>query len=137
MSKKKGFGKFLAGIAIGTGIGMLFAPDKGSVTRQKLKIKLDELINQLKDVDVEEVKAEITMKVKEIKSELENLDKEKVTKIAKDQALKIQKKAEELYKYAVAKGTPLLEKAADEVRVQALKVAKNVVKKLEKEKSKK
>lgn len=136
MSKKKGFGKFLAGIAIGTGIGMLFAPDKGSVTRKKLKLKLDDLICQLKEVDIEEVKAEITMKVQEIKSELENLDKEKITKIAKEQAIKIQKKAEELYKYAVAKGTPLLEKAADEVRIQALKVAKNVVKKLEKEKSK-
>lgn len=132
---KKGFGRFLAGIAVGTGIGMLFAPDKGSITRKKLKLKLDDLIYQLKEVDVEEVKAEITMKVKEIKSELENLDKEKITKIAKEQAIKIQKKAEELYKYAVAKGTPLLEKAADEVRIQALKVAKNVVKKLDKEKN--
>ncbi len=133
MSKKRGFGKFLAGIAIGTGLGILFAPDKGSVTREKLKVKLDELLVKAKDIDLKEVKEEITKKVEEIKKELSELDKEKVMKIAKDQAKKIQKKAEELYKYAIAKGTPLLEKAADEVRLQALKVVKNIEKKLERE----
>ena len=40
--KKKGFGKFLLGAAVGAGIGILFAPKKGSETRRELKEKLDE-----------------------------------------------------------------------------------------------
>ena len=37
--KKSGLGKFIAGVAIGTGIGVLFAPKKGSETRAELKAK--------------------------------------------------------------------------------------------------
>ena len=51
------------------------------------------------------------------------------------QANTIKEKAEELYKYAIEKGTPVVENAADEVRKQALKVVKEIQKKLE-EKSK-
>ena len=38
----------LAGAAIGAAIGVLFAPDKGSVTREKLKDGFDDLKNQAK-----------------------------------------------------------------------------------------
>ena len=50
----------------------------------------------------------------------------------------IKAKAEELYRYAIEKSTPVVEKAADEVRKQSLKVVKEIEKKLEDEnKSKK
>ena len=39
--KKKGFGKFLAGALVGAGLGVLFAPKKGSETRKELKLKMD------------------------------------------------------------------------------------------------
>ena len=74
---KKGVGKVLAGAAIGVGIGMLFAPKKGSETREDLKNKLDELVKKVKKIDVEEVKETVEKKIKEIKNELEDLDKEK------------------------------------------------------------
>ena len=45
--------------------------------------------------------------------------------------------AEILYKYALEKGTPVVEKAADEVRKQALKVVKEIEKKLESDKKRK
>ena len=46
-------------------------------------------------------------------------------------ANELKAKAEDLYKYAIEKGTPVVEKAADEVRRQALKVVKDVEEKLE------
>lgn len=39
----------LAGAAIGAGIGILFAPDKGSKTRTKIKEGLDDATDNLKD----------------------------------------------------------------------------------------
>ena len=88
-NKKSGLGKFLAGIGIGAGLGILFAPKSGSETRRELKNKMDDFVNSLKDIDINEVKEEFLCKVEEIKKELEDLDKEKVMAIA-------EKKAEEL-----------------------------------------
>lgn len=48
--KKSGLGKFIAGAAIGAGLGILFAPKKGSETRKELKEKMDELVNKAIDV---------------------------------------------------------------------------------------
>ena len=130
--KKSGFGKFLAGAAIGAGIGILFAPRKGSETRAQLKVKINELIAQIKDIDIKEVKEEFNCKVEEIKSGLADLDKEKVLEIAKEKATQLKDKAQELVDLAIEKGTPVLRDAAEEVRLKAIDVTKDVLKKLEK-----
>ena len=132
---KKGFGKFLGGVALGAGLGLLFAPDKGENTRKVLAKKIDELLNKVKEIDAEEVKDELLYKAETLQAELASLDKEKAKEIALKKATDIKEKAEELYKYAIEKGTPVVENAADEVRKQALKVVKEIQKKLE-EKSK-
>ena len=107
--KSKGIGKFVAGAAIGAGLGILFAPKKGSETRRELKAKIDELVLKVKDIDVDEVKAMIEDKIDEIKCDLEDLDKEKALKLAKKKGEEIKKKCQELVNLAVEKGTPVLE----------------------------
>ena len=131
MSKKSGLGKLLAGIAVGTGIGMLFAPKKGDETRKELKAKIDEMLNKVKEIDKDEVKETVESKIELIKSELDDLDKEKVLKIAKKKAKQVQDMANELVDYTVEKGTPVLESAANSVRKKAIEVTKEVLKKLE------
>ena len=137
MSKKSkkhsGFGKFLAGAALGAGLGILFAPKKGSETREDLKKAIDDMILKIKDIDVEEVKVEFEEKLYEIKEELEDLDKEKVLKIAKKKAKQMQDAVEELVEYTVEKGTPVLEKTANSIREKAITTTKEVLTRLESE----
>lgn len=133
MSKKKhkGFGKLLTGIAIGAGLGVLFAPKKGSETRKELMNKFEELKLKAKDINIDEVRETVEAKIELIKNELADLDKEKVMKIAKKKAKQIQEMAEELVDYAVEKGTPVLESAANAVKTKAIDVTKEVLAKLE------
>lgn len=137
MSKKKGLGKFLVGVGAGVGLGMLFAPDKGEATRRKLKVKIEELLAKAKEIDIEEVKEDITCRIEEIKEELETLNKEKVIKIAKEKSKELLEKVDDLLQVAKEKATPVVEEAVEEVREKAVEVTKSVLAKLEKEEDKK
>ena len=130
---KKGYGKFVLGAAIGAGLGLLFAPKKGSELRKDLKVKLDDLVEKAKDIDVQEVKEEFNKKVQEIKDELADMDKEKAISIVKKKGAEAKKKAEELVELAKEKGTPALRKSAEKVLTNVIKVSKDALKKLEKE----
>ena len=128
---KKGTGKFVLGAALGAGLGLLFAPKKGKELRKDLKDKIDEVVENIKSLDKDDVKKEFDKRIKEIKKELKDLDKEKVLKIAKQKGADIKVKADELVDLAVKKGTPMLKKAAEELRDKAVDVTKEVTKKLE------
>ena len=134
MSKKSGMGKFILGAGIGAGLALLFAPQEGSKTRKELKDKLAELYEKAKQV--EDVKADVLQRVEELRMQVKDLDKEKALDIAKSQAKKIEKKANELYDIAKEKSAPVVEKAAKEVKETALKAAKEVVSRLETEEKK-
>lgn len=133
--KSNGFGKFLAGAAIGVGLGVLFAPKAGSETRKELKEKMDELVKKVKELDVEEVKDTFLKKIEEIKEELADLDKEKVISIARDRAEVIKEKLDDLYQEAKEKATPVVQKTVEDLRAKTVVVLKDTVKKLEEPKA--
>ena len=67
MAKKGTVAAFAVGAALGAGAGILFAPKSGEETRKELKEKLEDLVNQIKQIDIKEVKEEFDLKVKEKK----------------------------------------------------------------------
>ena len=78
MSRKSGgLFKFIAGVGIGVGAGMLLAPKKGEELRKDLKKKIDELLNKAKEIDIKEVSDDFVKRINELKDEIEDLDKEK------------------------------------------------------------
>lgn len=133
MSKKSGIAKFAAGVLVGAGIGVLFAPKKGSETRAELKNKLSELLEKAKTLKANDVKIYIQDKIDDIKQSLDDLDKEKVLSFAKEKAKMINQKTEELVQYVIEKGTPVMEKTATAIKEKASIVTKDVIQKLEKE----
>ena len=138
MSKKSGgIFKFIAGLGVGIGAGMLLSPKSGEELRKDLSKKINELVDKAKEIDVKEVGEEFKKRLDELKDELDDLDKEKVLEIAKKKGEELKIKANELLELAKEKGTPVLEKAADDVREKAILVTKEVLKKLESEETKK
>ena len=130
MKMSKG-GKFILGLGAGVGLGLLFAPKTGEETRKELKVKCDVLLSKIKQIDVKEVKENITERVIELQNELRDLDKEKVKAIAIQKGENIKAKADELVSLAVKKGTPVVQKAAKDVKEATVKALKSLANKIE------
>ena len=129
--EKKGTGKLLLGIAVGAGLGVLFAPKKGKDTRKLLKEKMHDLVSSAKKLSISDVSSMIEDKIQEIRCDLNDLDKEKVLKIAKEKSRDIKKKLEDLVDLAIQKGTPVLKDKAIDVRDKTMDVMDDMIKKLE------
>jgi gas vesicle protein len=82
MSSKNGNSilAILAGTAIGVGLGILFAPDKGSKTREKIKEGFDDLKREAKtkwDALEEDTKEKFSKTKEELKETVEGEDSQK------------------------------------------------------------
>ena len=133
---KKGMKKFLVGAGIGAAITALFTTEKGKVYQAKIANLCEDLLEKIKNIDVDEVKDNFTSKVNEIKEELKDLDKEKALDLAKEKASKVVSKSKDLAIYAKEKGTPVLEKASVKLKDETIKATKKILEKLEKEDTK-
>ena len=131
MSKKKVIGSLMLGVAVGATAGVLFAPKEGKETRRELKKKMKELLDNAKSINMKDVSDLIEDKINDIREDLNDLDKEKILKIAKDKSKQIKNKCEDLVNLAVAKGTPVLQDAAIEVRDKTIDVMHGIINKLE------
>lgn len=67
-------GKFIAGVGIGTVVGMLLAPKKGSELRQNLKDKSQELYDKAQNMTKEDIESLVNNTIDEIKQVIEEFD---------------------------------------------------------------
>jgi gas vesicle protein len=85
MSKKSGntLLAFLVGAAAGVAIGILYAPEKGSVTREKLSFKLDKYRKMLQDLVNDLIEGKETPLTSEAKNQGQKVVDETKTKAEK------------------------------------------------------
>lgn len=79
MSEKKSH-SFFTGALIGLGVGLLLAPKENSLTKEKLKNSLEELLDRASDIDIEELKNSFLDRLSNLKEDLVDMpDKTKIS----------------------------------------------------------
>ena len=87
------------GALAGCSLGILFAPRKGSETREKIKLTFVNLKNKVSKIEEEDIKYYIEKKLNEIDDDIEVLEGTLEFKKAKKQAKKVIKKINKTDEY--------------------------------------
>lgn len=129
--------KLKIGAALGTGaviggiLGVLFAPKKGSETREQIKNSFINLKDKLMNVDEESIKKKIEKKLDCIDVELAKLELIDSYKKGKKQAKKVVKKINQLVEYTKKKGMSEFEDLILDLKDKASEISEEILTNLE------
>ena len=119
------------GAVIGSIAGVLFAPRKGSETREKIKESFIDLKVKLQGLDKEDIKTYIEKKLDDLDIEIAKLDTEIEYKKAKKQAKKVIKKINKLINYTKKKGMDEFEDLIEDLKEKAFEISEEILTNLE------
>ena len=120
------------GIVLGGTLGVLFAPRKGSETREKIKLTFVNLKNKVSKIEEEDIKYYIEKKLNEIDDDIEVLEGTLEFKKAKKQAKKVIKKINKLIDYTTQKGYDEFEDLITDLKEKASEISEEILTNLEK-----
>ena len=120
------------GIVLGGTLGVLFAPRKGSETREKIKLTFVNLKNKVSKIEDEDIKYYIEKKLNEIDDDIEVLEGTLEFKKAKKQAKKVIKKINKLIDYTTKKGYDEFEDLITDLKEKASEISEEILTNLEK-----
>ena len=120
------------GIVLGGTLGVLFAPRKGSETREKIKLTFVNLKNKVSKIEEEDIKYYIEKKLNEIDDDIEVLEGTLEFKKAKKQAKKVIKKINKFIDYTTKKGYDEFEDLITDLKEKASEISEEILTNLEK-----
>ncbi len=120
---------FLTGALFGVGLGILFAPEKGSKTREELKKNSKTLLDMIKDIDLEETKENIIQKFEDVKKELSSLNKEEAKRVLEEKKELVELKCNEIIEEK--ENFSKVEKVAEKVKEKTSRVVDSIIEEID------
>lgn len=124
-------GAMVGGALVGGAAGILFAPKKGSETREDIKKTINNLLEKTEVIDKDSVKKYIENQLEALDLEIVKLYELDSYKKAKRQAKKIIRKINKLIKYVKNKGIEDFEDLVEELKEKAEEISEEILTNLE------
>lgn len=125
--KVKIVGAMVGSALIGGAAGILFAPKKGSETREDIKNTINNILEKTKAIDKDSIKKYVEKRLEELNKDLVKLDELDSYKKAKKQAKKIIKKIDKLIKYTTKKGISDFDDLVNELKEKAEEISEEIL----------